>query len=241
MRVSVFPTCLVDQCWPSAGVGTVRLLRRLGVEVGFDPQATCCGQPAWNSGHRGPARLQAQQWIEAFERARAEHAVIPSGSCAAMVKHFPHLFEAGDPWHARAEQMATHTHELCAFVVRELGIDDVGASFRGRIGWHDACHGLRELGLHDEPRALLRRVRGAEYVELPEADSCCGFGGTFAVKYPEISTAIADRKLEAIAAADIDVVVAGDASCLMHIEGRLSRVGSKVRSMHIAELLGGSS
>lgn len=241
VRVAFFPSCLVDQCWPAAGVGAVRVLRRLGCEVGFDPAATCCGQPAYNAGHHAPARVQAQQWIASFERSGADHAVLCSGSCTAMVQHFQHLFEKGDPWHARAAAMAERTHELCAFIVRELGIDDVGASFAGRIGWHDACHGLRELGLHDEPRALLRRVRDLEFVELPEADACCGFGGTFAVKFPELSVAIADRKLEAIEAAQLDGLASADASCLMHLEGRLSRRGSTLRVLHIAEILGGTA
>lgn len=240
LRVALFASCLVDQCWPSAGVGAVQVLRRLGCEVSFDPRATCCGQPAYNSGHHGPARTQAEQWITSFERSGAEHAVLPSGSCAAMVHHFARLFAHDDPWHARAEQMAARTHELCGFLVRVLGARDVGAAFDGALTWHDACHGLRELGLREEPRQLLRHVRGARFVELAEAESCCGFGGTFAVKFPELSVAILDRKIDAIAGAGVDAVVSGDASCLMQIEGRLRRRGVAVRVVHVAELLGGA-
>ncbi|MGE0143212.1 MAG: (Fe-S)-binding protein [Planctomycetota bacterium] len=241
MRILLLPTCLVDQCWPQVGLGAANLLERLGCEVVVDPAATCCGQPAFNSGHLRSARAQASQWITSFERSRADYVVLPSGSCGAMVHHFDGLFDASDPWHARASSMASVTVELCSFVVRILGVTDVGAEFSGRVGWHDACHGLRDLGIRSEPRQLLAAVRGAQYVEIPEADSCCGFGGTFAVKYPEISVAIADRKLDAIRAAEIDLLVSGDASCLMHIEGRMRRVGLNVRVMHIAELLGVSA
>ncbi|MBI5852498.1 MAG: (Fe-S)-binding protein [Planctomycetes bacterium] len=240
MRVALFASCLVDQCWPSAGAGALAVLRRLGCEVSFDPRATCCGQPAYNAGHRGPARLQAQQWIASFERSGAEYAVLPSGSCTAMGHQFPRLFAAGDPWRARAEHFAECAHELCGFLVSVLAVDDVGASFHGTITWHDACHGLRELGLREEPRHLLKKVRGARFVELADADACCGFGGTFAVKHPELSVAIVDKKVEAIAASGVDAVVASDASCLMQIEGRLRRVGSPVRVVHVAELLGGT-
>lgn len=236
-RVSLFGTCLVDQLWPAVGVATVEVLRRAGCEVAFDPRQTCCGQPAFNSGYREDARALARRFIAIFEDAPEDAVVSPSGSCVAMVRHFRDLFSDDEPWRRRAEAVAERTYELSAFLIDVLGVDDLGASYRGRVTWHDACHALRDLGVHSAPRRLIRGVRGAELVEAANADSCCGFGGTFSVKYPEISTAIVDAKIEAIERANVRAVVSGDASCLMQIEGRLSRVGSGVRVLHLAELL----
>ena len=237
MRVSLFITCLVDQLWPSIGTGTVEVLRRAGCEVVFDERQTCCGQPAYNTGYRTEARALAKRFIEVFEDTNPDAVISPSGSCTAMVHHFHQLFPEEEDWRRRAEALAERTHELGAFLVNVLGIDDVGASFRGRITWHDACHALRDLNVYAEPRRLICNVRNAEFVELANADSCCGFGGTFSVKYPEISVAILDNKIEAIEKAGVRAVVSGDASCLMQIGGRLSRRESKVRALHLAELL----
>jgi len=236
MRVSLFVTCLADQLWPSAAVGAVHVLRRLGCVVEFDERQTCCGQPAFNTGYRPAARTLAQRLIEIFESSTADAIVSPSGSCTAMVHHYHQLFDDGG-WRARARGVAERTHELSSFLVNRLGVEDVGASFSGRLTWHDACHGLRDLGIRTEPRRLLRRVKGAELVELPNAETCCGFGGTFSVKYPEISVAMLDEKVDAIERAGVDAVVSGDASCLMQIGGRLSRRGSPVRAVHLAEVL----
>ena len=237
MRVALFVTCIVDQLWPSVGTSSVEVLRRVGWEVGFDESQTCCGQPAFNTGYREPARALAQRFIETYEANSAEAIVAPSGSCTAMIHHYEDLFEESAEWRARARAIAARTHELSAFLVNVLGVEDVGASFAGRVTWHDACHGLRELGLKSEPRRLLSRVRGAELVELANAESCCGFGGTFSVKYPEVSVAIVDHKVDAIEQAGVDAVVSADASCLMQIGGRLSRRGSRVRALHLAEVL----
>ena len=237
MRVSLFVTCLVDQLWSSVGTSSVEVLRRVGCDVEFDDRQTCCAQPAFNTGYRSEARDVARRFIEIFEESKAEAIVSPSGSCTAMVHHYPELFADEPEWLKRAQAIAGRTHELSSFLIRVLKREDVGASWSGRLTWHDACHGLRDLNLKNEPRTLLRNVRGAEYVELDNADSCCGFGGTFSVKYPEISLAILDQKIEAIERAGVNAVVAGDASCLMQIGGRLSRHGSKVKVMHIAELL----
>jgi L-lactate dehydrogenase complex protein LldE len=237
MRVSLFVTCLVDQLWPSVGTSAVEVLRRAGCEVEFDQRQTCCGQPAFNTGYRNEARALARRFIEIFEESKADAIVSPSGSCTAMVHHFRELFADDNDWSARAEKLAERTHELASFLVNVLGIDDLGASFSGRVTWHDACHGLRDLNLHSEPRQLIRKVRGLEFVELANADACCGFGGTFSVKYPEISVAILDNKIESIEKAGVRAVVSGDASCLMQIGGRLSRKASRVRAMHLAELL----
>lgn len=237
MRVSLFVTCLVDQLWSDVGTSTIEVLRRAGCTVEFDERQTCCGQPAFNTGYRAEARRLAERFIKIYEGSRAEAVVCPSGSCTAMVRHFPALFPEDEEWRKRARLVGERTFELSAFLVRVLKVEDVGARFQGRLTWHDACHGLRDLNLHSEPRRLLRQVRGAEFVELEHADACCGFGGTFSVKYPEISLAILEQKIEAIERAGVKAVVAADASCLMQIGGRLSRQGSSVRVMHLAELL----
>lgn len=237
MKVSLFITCLIDQLWPAIGTSAVEVLRRAGCEVVFDERQTCCGQPAFNTGYRSDARQLAKRFIEIFESDNADVIVSPSGSCTAMVQHFHELFPDDEQWRRRAEAVAKRTYEFSSFLVNVLRVEDLGASFSGRVTWHDACHGLRDLNLHNEPRQLLRRVRGLEFVELKDADACCGFGGTFSVKYPEISVAIVDNKIDAIERAGVRAVVSGDASCLMQIGGRLTRKQSDVRVMHLAELL----
>jgi L-lactate dehydrogenase complex protein LldE len=237
MRVSLFITCLVDQLWPSVGSSAVEVLRRAGCEVVFDGRQTCCGQPAFNTGYREEARRLARRFIEIFEDGGADYVVSPSGSCTAMAHHFHELFADDERWRERSEALAARTYEFGSFLVNVLKVDDVGASFNGRVTWHDACHGLRDLCIREEPRRLIRGVRGAEFVELANADACCGFGGTFSVKYPEISVAILDHKIDAIEKAGVRAVVSGDASCLMQIGGRLTRNNSSVKTMHLAELL----
>jgi L-lactate dehydrogenase complex protein LldE len=237
MKVALFVTCLVDQMWTSIGVSSVEVLRRVGCEVEFDRRQTCCAQPAYNTGYLNEARPVAQRFISIFEESNADAIVSPSGSCTAMVRHYPQLFAGDSEWLPRAQAIAAKTHELSSFLVRVLKIEDVGASWKGKVTWHDACHGLRDLNVRHEPRTLIRHVRGAEFVEMDHADTCCGFGGTFSVKYPEISVAILDQKIDAIERAGVQAVVSGDASCLMQIGGRLSRKGSKVKVMHLAELL----
>ena len=237
MRVALYVTCLVDQVWPEVGLCSALLLRHAGCEVVFDEAQTCCGQPACNTGYQAHGRALAQNVILQWERSRADALVLPSGSCAAQIHHYPGLFADAPDWRSRAERLAAHTFELAQFLARERRLASVPGRFSGAVGWHDACHGLRDLAIHGEPRALLRLVRGLQLRELPLADACCGFGGTFAVKYPEISVAIADRKLDAIAQAGVDAVVSGDVSCLMHLRGRLQRRGSRVRALHLAEVL----
>jgi len=241
MKVALFVTCVVDQVWPSIGASTVELLRRVGCTVEFDERQTCCGQPAFNTGYRTEARRLAERFIEICEESSAEAIVSPSGSCTAMVHHYASLFADDNPvdekWRARTNAVAARTFELSSFLVRVLQIEDVGARWSGRLTWHDACHALRDLKVQSEPRSLLHHVQGAEFVEMENADACCGFGGTFSVKYPEISVAILDQKVEAIERAGVQAVVSGDASCLMQIGGRLSRNGSSVKVMHLAEVL----
>jgi L-lactate dehydrogenase complex protein LldE len=237
MRVALFITCLVDQLWPEVGTSAVEVMRRLGCEIVFDERQTCCGQPAFNTGYRSETRKLARRFIEIFEDADAEAIVSPSGSCTAMVHHFHELFPDNERWRRRAGALRKRTHEFGSFLVNVLGVEDVGASFRGRVTWHDACHGLRDLNIHSGPRRLIQSVRGVEFIEMENADVCCGFGGTFSVKYPEISVAILDNKIEAIEKAGVRAVVSGDVSCLMQIEGRLTRKRSSARAMHLAELL----
>jgi len=237
MKVSLFITCLVDQLYPNIGTSMVEILRRTGCEIVFDERQTCCGQPAFNTGYRHEARKFAIRFIEIFEETDADAIVAPSGSCTAMVKHFHDLFHDDKRWRERADEIATKTNELSGFLVNVLKTVDVDASTSGRFSWHDACHGLRELNLRDEPRLLLKNVKGLEFVEMSNADVCCGFGGTFSVKFPEISAGILDNKIESIEKANIDTLVSSDASCLMQISGRLSRLGSKIKTMHLAEVL----
>lgn len=232
--VALFATCLGDQLWPEVVHATVAVLERAGCRVTFDPAQTCCAQPAFNSGYHDEAKAVARRFVEIFERADA--IVAPSGSCTAMVHRYPELFRDEPDWRARAEAVAHKAHELSAFLVRELGVVDLGARLQARVAWHDACHALRELGVHDEPRRLLRAVAGLELVELRTAESCCGFGGTFAVKFPELSTAMLDHKLSGLDDR-VDVLSAVDSSCLMQLRGRLQRQGSRVRAMHLAEIL----
>lgn len=228
-------TCLADTFFPDVGVATVKLLRRLGVRVDFPPTQTCCGQPHFNSGFHDDARALARHTIEVF--ANSPLVVTPSGSCAAMVKlEYPELFHDDHAWHARALDLASRTHELSDFLVNVLKIEDVGARFEGKVTYHMACH-LRGLGLLTEPIRLIQKVRGLQYVPLERYDECCGFGGSFAVRYPGISGAMVTDKAAFIEKTGVDAVIATDAGCLMNIGGCLNRKASKVRIMHLAELL----
>jgi L-lactate dehydrogenase complex protein LldE len=235
LKVSLMVTCLGDALFPDVGVATVRLLRRLGVEVEFPAGQTCCGQPHFNSGYHGDARDLARHTIKTFANGRT--VVTPSGSCAAMVKlEYPELFHDDLAWRRRAEDLARRTHELSDFLVNVLGVEDVGARFEGRVTYHMACH-LRGLGLFTEPERLLLRVKGLEYVKLERADECCGFGGSFAVRFPGISGAMVGDKAAFIERTGADAVVATDAGCLMNIAGCLRRRGSRVRALHLAQVL----
>jgi L-lactate dehydrogenase complex protein LldE len=228
-------TCLADALFPDVGIATVKLLRRLGVEVDFPQAQTCCGQPHFNSGFHHDAQALARQTIKAF--AGHQLVVTPSGSCAAMVKlEYPELFHQDMVWHGRAEDLSRRTHELADFLVNVLGREDVGAHFEAKVTYHMACH-LRGLGTMTEPERLLRRVRGLEYVPLERYDECCGFGGSFAVRYPGISGAMVTDKAGFIEKSGADVVATTDAGCLMNIGGCLRRRGSRVKFMHLAEIL----
>lgn len=228
-------TCLGDTFFPDVGVATVKLLRRLGVTVDFPQAQTCCGQPHFNSGYHGEARALARHTMAAF--AKSSTIVTPSGSCAAMVKlEYPELFHNDPALHAEAVAFANRTYELSDFLVNVLKTDDVGARFDGKVTYHMACH-LRGLGLLTEPIRLIEKVRGLQYVPLERYDECCGFGGSFAVRYPGISGAMVTDKAAFIEKTGVDAVVATDAGCLMNIGGCLNRKTSKVRILHLAELL----
>lgn len=235
MKLSLMITCLGDVVRPEVGKATVQLLRRLGHEVDFPQAQTCCGQPFYNSGFKDQAAAQAKHAIAAFAGERT--VVVPSGSCAAMVKvEYPHLFEAGSEWHTKAVELAGRTFELADFLVNRLGIVDVGAKFDGKVTYHYACH-LRGMGLVGEAEKLIKAVQGVTYVPLGHDDQCCGFGGSFSVRYPEISNAMVSDKTRCIEATTADAVVSTDAGCLMNIGGKLHRDGKTIRVLHLAELL----
>lgn len=240
MRVSLFITCLVDQLFPDVGEAMVATLRRLGLEVSFNDAQTCCGQVAFNTGYRPESRAMAKHFIQVFESDPADFIVAPSGSCTAMVRnYYSELFHGSDDreWQERLNRVRPRLREFSEFIVNELGVEDVGARFPSRVTYHDACHLLRELHISDQPRRLIRAVRDVDFVEMEAPDTCCGFGGTFSVKYGEISNAILQEKLARIANSGVEYVVANDSSCLMQIAGGLSRAGSPVKTMHLAELL----
>jgi L-lactate dehydrogenase complex protein LldE len=236
-RVALFVTCLVDLMRPSVGFAAVKLLEDAGCRVEV-PVQTCCGQPAYNSGDRGTTRDLAERMIEAFRG--YDYVVAPSGSCAGMIRaHYPELFADDPNWLPKANALGARTYELTSFLVDVLGVAEVDAAFDGVVTYHDACSGLRELGVKAQPRKLLRSVAGLELVELEDADVCCGFGGTFAVKYADISTAIVSEKTSKIAASGAGTVLAGDLGCLMNMAGRLSREGRALAVRHVAEVLAG--
>ena len=235
-RVALFVTCLVDLFRPSVGFAAVKLLEEAGCTVEVPPLQVCCGQPAYNSGDRASTRAIAAQVIDAFEG--YEHVVAPSGSCAGMLSHhYPGLFDDDPAMKARAEDLAHRTHELMAFLVDVLGVTRVSARYEGAVTYHDSCSGLRELGVKQQPRTLLGSVTGLRLSEMATPEVCCGFGGTFCVKYPEISNAMVGEKTADIAASGADTLLAGDLGCLMNMAGKLQREGRAVKVRHVAEVL----
>ncbi|MFJ3583449.1 (Fe-S)-binding protein [Streptomyces sp. NPDC090127] len=242
MRVALFLTCVNDTLYPDTGRAVVRLLTRLGVDVDFPPGQTCCGQPQYNTGYRHQAEPLARRFAEVFGGYDA--IVTPSGSCGAMVRElYPRMGERaraegrGDGLAATVAPLAPKTYELTEFLVDVLGVTDVGAYYPHKVTYHPTCHGLRGLGLADRPHRLLRAVRGLELVDLPGAQECCGFGGTFAVKNPDVSAAMGADKVRSAVSTGADVLCAADNSCLMHLGGTMSRLAVGVRPVHIAEIL----
>jgi L-lactate dehydrogenase complex protein LldE len=238
LNVGLFVTCLVDLFRPSVGFAAVKLLEDAGCTVAAPTSQTCCGQPAYNSGDRADTRAIARQVIAAFES--FDYVVAPSGSCAGMLrKHYPPLFAGEEGWAERAEAFAAKVYELVSFLTDVAGVESVSAGYEGVVTYHDACSGLRELGIQEQPRRLLATVRGLTLREMQGSDICCGFGGAFAVKYSEISDAIVRDKTAAIEAASPNLLLAGEMGCLMNIAGKLKRQGSSIQVRHIAEILAG--
>ena len=239
-RVALFVSCLVDLFRPAVGFAAVKLLEQAGCLVEVPRGQTCCGQPAYNQGDRRDAIGLARRTIDALEG--YDYVVVPSGSCAGMLKrHYPELFSEGSRDAERARELAARTFELVSFLTDVRDVIGVDAELPARATYHDACAGLRELGVKEQPRLLLQSVHGLELVELSGAEVCCGFGGTFCVKYPAISTKMVDDKAAEIVATGADLVLAGDLGCLMNIAGRLSRLGAAIEVRHVAEVLAGTT
>lgn len=237
MKIALMIPCYIDQVVPTVGQATVRLLRRLGHEVVYPAEQTCCGQPAFNTGYWQEATELAERQTRIFVQANADAVVCPSGSCAAMQKVFYPTLLKDTAWEAESKALADQTYELSQFLVNKLGLTDVGASFRGKAVLHKSCHSLRELNSRTEARLLLDHVRGLEMLELADDEECCGFGGTFAVKQPDISTAMGEVKIDNVLAAGADWVISGDSSCLLHLGGLLQKRKLHPKTIHLAEVL----
>ena len=235
MRVSLFIPCVVDQFFPQVGISSVKLLKHCGASVEYPHEQTCCAPPAFNSGYRSEAKTLAQRFLRIFSR--AEYVVAPSGSCVTMVREFYGHLDLPTTLSDEFENLKSRIFELSEFMVKVMKCKITGASFPHRITYHNSCHLLRELWISEYPRLLIHGVKGVEMVDLPESTRCCGFGGTFSVKFPEISVAMGYDKIQNILRTGAEYVIANDSSCLMHIDGLLRRQKSPVRTMHIAELL----
>jgi len=235
-RVSIFVTCVVDQLFPAVGLAMTDVLERLGYQIDFPEDQTCCGQPAFNTGYRDEGRQVARHFLKVFRD--AEYVVVPSGSCTSMIAHHFHDLFPDDPETRRAaESLAPRVWEFSKFLLEIAGAEDVGARLEDVVTYHDSCHALREFGIKEGPRRLLKNVRGLELREMDAAEECCGFGGTFSVKLPEISGGMARTKLESIMRTGARTVISADSSCLMQIQGALSRAQLPVRTLHLAEVL----
>jgi L-lactate dehydrogenase complex protein LldE len=240
MRVGFLVTCLVDLMRPSIGFAALRLLEAGGAGVYVPPSQTCCGQPAYNSGDRADTIALARKLVLEFEG--CDYLVAPSGSCSGMIRtHYGELFANDSTWSARVAALAGRTHELTDFLVNVLKIERVPGSFRGTVTYHDSCAGLREMGVKAQPRALLAKMDGVRLTEMPDCETCCGFGGTFAIKLGEISARLADNKCQHIVNSGAEAVVLGDLGCMLNIEGRLRRRGDRTRVLHVAEVLAGDA
>lgn len=236
-KVQLLITCILDTFYPETGEAVVRILKRAGVQVELPDEQTCCGQPAFNAGMRKQARQMAQYTMQVFEKTSG-WIVIPSGSCAAMIRHgYLELFRNDPLWSSRAKKLAERTFELTEFLVDILGVTDFGAEYPVKMAYHASCHLSRDLGVNRQPRQLLEAVKGATLVELPESQDCCGFGGLFSIEHPALSKAMLDRKIENFARSGAEVLVACDYGCLTHINGGLHRRGLQPCGFHIADIL----
>jgi L-lactate dehydrogenase complex protein LldE len=235
MKVTLFATCLVDMFQSSVGIATVELLERLGCTIDFPESQICCGQPSYNSGYVKETKEAMKRMIETFEH--AEYIVSPSGSCASMLREYPHIFKGDPEWEPRAEKLAKKTFELTQFIVDILKIEDVGARFNASVTYHTSCHMTRLLGVKEAPMILLKNVKGLKFTELPGKENCCGFGGTFSVKMAQISEQMVDEKVQHVEETGAEYLIGADAGCLMNIGGRIERVGKPIKVLHIAEVL----
>lgn len=241
MRVGLFVTCLIDLMRPDIGFSVVKLLEHAGCDVMVPQAQTCCGQPGYNSGDRVAARDLAEKVLREFEQ--FDYVVVPSGSCGGMIRHhYDDLFRDDPELHGRYARLQPKVYELTDFLVNVVRLENLPSQFSGHITYHDSCSGLRELGVKAQPRALLAQLPGVTVTEMPDCEACCGFGGTFSLKYGDISTAIVDEKCASIAGSGADAVVLGDVGCMLNIEGRLRRTGNEhTRVLHVAQVLAGDA
>jgi L-lactate dehydrogenase complex protein LldE len=235
MKVTLFATCLVDMFQSSVGKATVELLEHLGCEIDFPESQVCCGQPSYNSGYVKESKEAMKRMIETFSD--AEYVVSPSGSCAYMLHEYPQVFKGDPVWEPKAKKLANKTYELTQFIVEILKVEDVGATFDGRVTYHTSCHMTRLLGVKEPPMILLKNVKGLTFTELPGKEHCCGFGGTFSVKMAEISEQMVDEKVRHVEETGAEYLIGADAGCLMNIGGRIGRLGKPIKVLHIAEVL----
>jgi len=236
-HVALFATCLVDVYRPSVGFAALDLLERAGCRVSIPDGQTCCGQPAWNSGDRPGSRRVAKHIITVFEG--FDYVVLPSGSCAGMIKDYPAVFDGDPDWQRKAEDLAGRTWELTSFLADVMAFEGIEAAYDGVAAYHDSCTGLRKLGIRTQPRALLSKVAGLEVRDLSEPEECCGFGGTFCVKYGDISNRMVSDKVKDIIGTGADTLLAGEVGCLLNMAGKLTREGSPIKARHVAEVLAG--
>jgi L-lactate dehydrogenase complex protein LldE len=235
-RVSLFVTCIVDQLFPKVGLAMAEVLERAGYRVDFPEAQTCCGQPAFNSGYREEARMVARHFLKVF--GDCDYIVVPSGSCTSMITHhYQDIFDENEGVLEEARRLAPRVWEFSRFLLEVAGVEDVGARFPATVTYHDSCHALRELHIKSGPRRLLANVRDLRLLEMDIAEECCGFGGTFSVKFPEVSGGMARTKVESIRRTGAEYVVSIDSSCLMQLQGALSRQGLNVKTVHLAEVL----
>ncbi|MGD0134362.1 MAG: (Fe-S)-binding protein [Bryobacteraceae bacterium] len=235
-RVSLFVTCIVDQVFPQVGIAITQVLERLGYRVDFPKAQTCCGQPAFNSGYTEEARNIARHFLDVFQD--SETIIVPSGSCASMISHhFADIFENDPQLRDEAQALEPRVFEFSRFLLEVAGVEDVGARFDGVVTYHDSCHALRELRIKAGPRKLLSKVRGLTLAEMTIAEECCGFGGTFSIKFPEVSGAMARTKIDSIQQTGASTIVSIDSSCLMQLQGVIDRAGLPIRTLHLAEVL----
>ena len=235
MKVQLFIPCFIDQLYPQVAFNTVKILEKAGCTVAYNTQQTCCGQPAFNAGFWGESKDVCTKFVQDFDG--ADYIVSPSASCAGFIRNnYGKLFE-NNAFQSPAKKVSSQIFELSEFLVKILGITDLGASFNGKVTFHDSCAGLRECNIKAEPRALLSEVAGLELVEMNDTETCCGFGGSFAVKYDTISVAMADQKIDNAIATEAEFIISTDMSCLMHLDGRINHNGQQIKVIHLADIL----